>query len=126
MLEIREINHTDRPTRHILRSLVERVAVLIWREPVTIVPTRQVARLRQLERQEMLMLAERTGNQHFLDQELEKVQLTQTDLDHGKKNLTPIDQWPDEDFEGALAPNSMTQIPVESSGPPASSAPAFR
>jgi hypothetical protein len=122
-----EAKPSDDRAQRFFRVIVERVAILFWREPVTVVTTRQFDRLCQLEKREMLMRADRMGDAEFLDRELERVQLTQADLDCGKKNLTPIAQWPDEDFEGLF--NSSPKVPALTElndRPPASDAPTVR
>lgn len=94
--------HSEHVIQKVFRVIIEKIAILVWHEPITLISRRQLGRLRQLERREMLRLAERVNNQEFLDQELEKVQLSVSDLTGGKQALTPIAQWPDEDFEDAF------------------------
>jgi hypothetical protein len=85
--------------RGIFRSMANALARIIWNEPITVVTKRQFNRLRQLERREELRMAERRGDDAFLDRELARVQLTPDELAKIGGKITPIDQWPDENFE---------------------------
>lgn len=85
--------------RGIFRSLAEAFARIVWNEPITVITRRQFNRLRQLERREELKMAERSGDDALLDEELQRVQLTADDLARIRGKITPIDQWPDENFE---------------------------
>ena len=105
---------SDRPARNAFRAIVERIAILLWDEPMTFITQRQFARLHQLERREILQLAERMGNQDFLDRELEKAQPSVADLTTGT-GLTPIEQWPDEDFEGVFGVGQTNEVSGEES-----------
>ena len=82
-----------------LRSMIESVARLFLGEPASIVPRRKMDRLAQLERREQLRLAERRGDDVFLDRELAASQLTEDDLKRTTSSNSPIAEWPDEDFE---------------------------
>jgi len=55
-------------------------------------------RLNQLERREQLKLAQRRGDEEFLDRELEKSQLSDEEYRRAKRGTTPVASWPDEDF----------------------------
>lgn len=92
-----------------LRSLVERIARLLTGETFALIPQRQVDRLRQLERREELLMAERRGDTEFLDRELARAQLTPEDLSRSSGQTTPISQWPDEDFEGCAGECAESQ-----------------
>jgi hypothetical protein len=85
-----------------LRSMIESVARLFLGEPASIVPRRKMDRLAQLERREQLQLAERRGDDTFLDRELAENQLTEADLKRMASSNTPLADWPDEDFENGF------------------------
>lgn len=92
----------SRQSREWFRPLAEMFGRFLLREPAAIIPKRSAERLRQLERREQLRMAEREGNDEFLDAELARVQLTPEQLKAASRGTTPISEWPDEDFSGHL------------------------
>jgi hypothetical protein len=90
--------------RNVARLLLERVARIVLGEPARVVPARKMDRLDELERREQLQAAERRGDSNYLDGELAKSQLTEGDLDRLGKLATPIEAWPDENFEDCFRP----------------------
>jgi hypothetical protein len=63
------------PLSQFFRHLIESLGSLLLGRPASIVPTQAIDRLNQLERREQLKLAERRGDEQFLDQELAKSHL---------------------------------------------------
>jgi hypothetical protein len=98
--------------RGMFRSMAKAFARIVWNEPVTVVTKRQFDRLCQLERREELRTAERRGDDAFLDRELDRVQLTPDELVKMGGKLTPIDQWPDENFEECFDDQKEPSHPV--------------
>jgi hypothetical protein len=85
--------------RGIFRSMAEAFAGMIWNEPIAVVTKLQFNRLCQLERREELRMAERHGDDAFLERELARVQFTANELGKLGGKITPIAQWPEENFE---------------------------
>jgi hypothetical protein len=85
-------------SRHWPFSILEMFARLLMGEPASVVPTRKLERLEQLERRERLRMAERAGDEEFLDQELARARKKAGDLKDAMGGTTPIAQWPAEDF----------------------------
>jgi hypothetical protein len=86
----------------IFRRVIESLGSLLLGRPATIVTKQAIDRLNQLERREQLKLAERRGDEEFLDRELAKSQLTEEEYRRAARGTTPIASWPDEDLSDLL------------------------
>jgi hypothetical protein len=86
------------PLSQFFRHLIESLGSLLLGRPASIVPTQAIDRLNQLERREQLKLAERRGDEQFLDQELAKSHLNDEEYRRATRGTTPIASWPEEDF----------------------------
>jgi hypothetical protein len=93
------------------RGLVESLGRIVLGEPARIVPERTIRRLGELERREELQSAEARGDVTYLRAELSKVQLSEADLHRLAAKGTPIQTWPDEDFNGLIAETPDTASP---------------
>lgn len=76
-------------------------------EPVCIIPKSAFDRLERLAYRQQLALADQSGDAAFIEREIRKNQLSESELKTLSLQHTPIESWPD------LGEDAIADIPAE-------------
>jgi len=89
-----------------MQGLVEAMGRIVWGEPVRVVRQSEWDRVSRLAYREQLQDAAKRGDEAFIQAEIDKNQLTESDLRRLAHQHTGVENWPDSG-EDLLAPDAF-------------------